>query len=189
MHKTSKSSRTFQASDLWICPSYSAKWCNKTSILTSTDSQTVFVIFYSLCHLETFFPRPHSVMVLFTWPSTKETGLSLLGANPNSNTNVLTHLESNGGVIMRKEKLIFPSCLLLRKNTEEERLSEHMFFLQARTGSAFPSSWKRLAEQGSHCRAIGDKGVSRRETHRKFKFLFHQNEFKDKGKLCLFNKT
>lgn len=102
MHKTSKSSRTFQASDLWMCPSYSAKWCNKTSILTSTDSRTVFVIFYSLCHLETFFPRPHSVMVLFTWPSAKETGLSLLGANPNSNTNVLTHLESNGGVIMRK---------------------------------------------------------------------------------------
>ena len=45
MHKTSKSSRTFQVSDLWICPSYSAKWCNKTSILTNTDSQTVFVIF------------------------------------------------------------------------------------------------------------------------------------------------
>lgn len=45
MHKTSKSSRIFQASDLWICPSYSAKWCNKTSILTSTDSRTVFVIF------------------------------------------------------------------------------------------------------------------------------------------------
>lgn len=45
MHKTSKSSRAFQASDLWIHPSCSTKWCNKTSILTSTYSRTVFVIF------------------------------------------------------------------------------------------------------------------------------------------------
>lgn len=45
MHKTSKFSSTFQASDLWIRPSYSAKWCNNTSILTSTYSWTVFIIF------------------------------------------------------------------------------------------------------------------------------------------------
>lgn len=102
MHKTSKSSRIFQASDLWICPSYSAKMMQQDFYTHKHWLTDYICYFYSLCHLETFFPRPHSMMALFTWPSTKETGLSLLGANANSSSNALTHLESNGGVIMRK---------------------------------------------------------------------------------------